>query len=143
MAKVDIPIRAVIEAPPPGVRWAFQRSKGNLSDLVAPSTQSAERLVFEFVIRGEQGADGGLRLLGPGVQGPPTGRFFYLNSGTYAGQPSPYGRRAKVPLGGITAELAASLKPGQVLEVRFPGTGKDGGPTCASIRLPTPGWKIV
>ena len=143
MIKTDLPIRAFIEHPPSGVAWALQLSKGDLSELAAPVRTSPEQLEFEFTIRAECTA-AGVRLLGPGVQGPPTARFFYLNSGTYAGQVgTPYGRRAKVPLAGITTEMVAAFKPGQTLEVRIPGTGKDGGPTCASVRLPSPGWKVV
>jgi hypothetical protein len=144
MAKIEIPLRAVIEAPPPGVRWALQRSKGDLSDLAAPSERSLERLVFDFTVQAEQAPDGGVRLLGPAVQGPPAGRFFYLNSGTYAGDAaSPYGRRAKVSLAGLTWPLIGSLKPGQVLQARIAGTGKGGGPVCATVPLLPPGWTIV
>jgi hypothetical protein len=143
VAKTDVPIRAIIDHPPPGIAWALQLSKGDLSDLAPPVRTSPGQLAFEFTIRVEP-TPAGVRLLGPGVQGPPAGRFFYLNSGSYAGQVgTPYGRRAKVPLGGITADLVAALKPGQALEVRIPGTGKDGGPTCASVHLTSPGWRVV
>jgi len=143
VSKTDVPIRAVIEHPPPEVAWALQLSKGDLSNLAPPVRTTPGQLEFEFTVQAES-TPAGLRLLGPGVQGPPAARFFYLNSGTYAGQVgTPYGRRAKVPLGGITAEMIASLRPGQALEVRIPGTGKDGGPTCASVRLAPPGWRIV
>ena len=144
MTKVEIPLRAIIEAPPPGVRWALQRSKGDLSDLAAPDQSPPQRLVFDFTVQAERGPDGGVRLLGPAVQGPPSGRFFYLNSGTYAGDAaSPYGRRAKVSLNGLTWALIDSLGAGQVLQVRIAGAGKDGGPACASVPLLAPGWTIA
>src|SRR5690349_14770641 len=109
--KTEVPIRAIIDKPPEGIAWALQLSKGDLSDLASPVDVTPDRLVFEFSIRAGDGADGGVRLLGPGVQGPPTGRFFYLNSGTYAGQVgTPYGRRAKIPLGGLTAPMIAALR---------------------------------
>jgi hypothetical protein len=142
--KIEVPLRAVIDKPPPGVSWALQLSKGDLSRLATPVSASAERLVFEFSIQAERAPDGSLRLLGPGVQGPPQGRFFYLNSGTYAGQAHPiFGRRAKIPLAGLTWMMIEGLKPGQRLEVRIPGAGKDGGPTCASVKLPPDGWRVL
>jgi hypothetical protein len=144
MAKIEIPLRAVIEAPPPGVQWAFQRSRGDCSDLATPTKSSAERLVFDFTIQAERADDGVLRLLGPGVQGPPTARFFYLNSGTLAGDTSScFSRRAKVSLMGLTWPQIEALGPGQRLQVRIAGTGKGGGPACASITPLPPGWSVV
>jgi hypothetical protein len=144
MAKIEIPLRAVIEAPPPGVQWAFQRSRGDLSDLAPPTQSSPERLVFDFTIQVERSADGGLRLLGPGVQGPPTARFFYLNSGTLAGDASScFSRRAKVSLMGLTWPMIEALSPGQRLQIRIAGTGQRGGPACASITPSPPGWSVV
>jgi hypothetical protein len=144
MAKIEVPLRAVIENPPPGVRWAFQRSKGDLSDLKAPDQSSAERLVFDFTVEADRAANGGVRFLGQGVQGPPDKRFFYLNSGTYAGDPaSAYGRRAKISLMALDWPLIESLAPGQRLEIRFAGTGRDGGPACATIKVAPPGWRTV
>ena len=79
-------------------------------------------------------------LTGPFVQGPRGQRFVYLDIGTYAGQAeSCWSRRLKVPLTGITAKMIAA---GDVLEARVPGTGRDGGPTCASVR-DFEGWKPV
>jgi len=144
MARIEVPIRAVIENPPAGVTWALQLSKGDLSELMGPTRTEADRLVFDFAIEADRHDDGGLRLLGPGVQGPPDGRFFYLNSGTYAGQEHPtFGRRAKVGLTGLTWALIESLRPGRRLQVRIAGTDKKGGPACATVPLLSPGWQIV
>jgi hypothetical protein len=144
MSKIEVPIRAVIDNPPAGVAWAYQRSKGDLSNLVAPTRTEANRLVFEFSLQAEPAMDGGVRWLGPGVQGPPDRRFFYLNSGTYAGEQHPtYGRRAKISLMSLSWPMIESLTPGQALEIRFAGTGSDGGPACASIKPTPPGWRVV
>jgi len=48
-------------------------------------------------------------------------------------------RRLKVPLSGITM---AMIKSQAVLEARVPGTGKDGGPSCATVK-PFGGWKLL
>jgi hypothetical protein len=144
MSKIEVPIRAVVDNPPVGVAWAYQRSKGDLGDLAAPTRTEAGRLVFEFKLQAEPTPDGGARWLGPGVQGPPDKRFFYLNSGTYAGdQASAYGRRAKISLMPIAWSQIDNLGPGQVLEIRFAGTGRDGGPACASIKPTPPGWRVI
>jgi len=144
MSKIEVPIRAVIENPPSGVAWAYQRSRGDLSDLAAPTRIEAGRLVFEFTLQAQLSPTGEVRWLGPGVQGPSDKRFFYLNSGTYAGEPdSAFGRRAKISLMPLTWSQIQNLRPGQALEVRFAGTGTDGGPACASIKVFPPGWRAV
>jgi hypothetical protein len=55
---------------------------------------------------------------------------------------SPWERRIKVPLGGITWSMIeeVSADPEMALEARLPGTGRDGGPSCATVN-PTLGWK--
>jgi hypothetical protein len=74
------------------------------------------------------------------VQGPPRQRFVYLDIGTYAGQAdSAWSRKLKVPLAGITGKM---LAVGGILETRVPGTGRDGGPSCATVQ-DFEGWKPV
>ena len=82
-------------------------------------------------------SDGGA-LGGPYVQGPPRQRFVYLDIGTYAGQAdSCWSRRLKIPLDGIPAKLMGA---GGVLEACVAGTGRDGGPNCATVK-DFAGWK--
>ncbi len=60
---------------------------------------------------------------GPFVQGPAGERFVYIDIGTYAGQTNtPWSRRLKIPLSGITWDM---LRSGKVLVARIPGPGKD------------------
>ena len=102
-----------------------------------------------MVAEGERGTplpDGAPNFLGPYTQGPPALRFVYIRVGRSAGQPdTPFDRRAKIPLGGIGEELLARAlkKPGSVLEVHMPGRGKDGTPTCATVRLPPGAWRLT
>jgi hypothetical protein len=71
-------------------------------------------------------------LAGSFVQRPCGRRFVYLDIGTYAGQAdSHWSRRRKIPISGITAKMIAA---GGVLEARVPGTGRDGGPACATVK---------
>jgi hypothetical protein len=77
-------------------------------------------------------------LAGPFVQGPRRQRFVYLDIGTYAGQTdSCWSRRLKVPLDGIPPKLIAASG---ILEGRVAGTGRDGGPSCATVK-DFEGWK--
>jgi hypothetical protein len=83
--------------------------------------------------------------LGPFAQGPPTKRFVYIDVGTYAGQKgTPRARRMIVPLHGITWVLIKNVlsRPGQRLLARIPGTGKDGGPNCATVQLLSD-WQVI
>ena len=77
------------------------------------------------------------------VQGTRGARFVYIDIGTYAGQrDTPWSRRLKIPLAGITQDLIRRVSSGAhyVLEARVPGTAADGGPACASVREFS-GWK--
>ena len=91
--------------------------------------------MFEFEPSVRDGALGG-----PYVQGPPKERFIYIGIGTFAGNAaSCWSRRLKVPLTDITAKMAVT---GGVLEARVAGTGRDGTPSCATVRE-FDGWKAV
>ena len=78
------------------------------------------------------------------MQGRPGERFVYVCIGVYAGDAaSPWARRAKIPLTGLTWPLIETLKPGGRLEARIAGRARDGSPTCASLPLLPPGWREV
>ncbi len=141
----DLLLRIVVEAPVPGVAMALQRGPSATATLIGPIHASAEVLTFDFEVTvSGSGVDGAPRLLGPFVQGPPTGRFVYVNSGTYAGETgSIWQRRAKVPLTGLSWPPIEALPPGGRLEARIAGKARDGGPACASVALLPPGWRGV
>jgi hypothetical protein len=83
--------------------------------------------------------------LGPHVQGPTGERFIYIDIGTLAGQTETcWSRRLKIPLRGITWDMIerVSADAESLLETRVPGTGGDGGPSCATVK-PFPGWKLA
>jgi len=141
---LELPLRIRVLQPLKDVSYFLQQGKG---ELVAPVQDTEAELVFELTVRlGKPRADGGPNLLGPFVQGPPAGRFVYINSGTLAGQPdSPWTRRAKVPLTAITGSMIEELlaTPSAVLEVRIAGVAKDGGPAHATVPLLDRGWTLV
>ena len=137
----ELALRIVVENPVPGVRMCLQRGR---ADLVEPTGVTPSTLVFDFTVRiGAAKPGGGPVFLGPFTQGPPTGRFVYVNSGRRAGQAgSCWDRRAKIPLSQIPPrQIQDALSGGSArLEVRIGGRAPDGGPVCASVKLPTPGW---
>jgi hypothetical protein len=135
-------LRVVVEDPPADV--AFQMQRGRV-ELVRASRASRTELAFDFTVRVGRRPGGEPNFLGPFTQGPATGRFVYVNSGTLAGQTdSCWTRRAKVPLGGITWTLIERARSANVvLESRIAGTSRDGGPACASVPLRAAGWRIV
>jgi len=142
----ELAFRIVLENPPAGVDFALQKGKGHNYETIQKQRSGAHDLSFEFTARavpGTKGADP--NLLGPFVQGPAGARFAYLDIGTAAGQfDSSWSRRLKVPLTGVTAEILKRVEkdPKLILETHVPGTGKDGGPNCATVK-PFAGWKLV
>jgi hypothetical protein len=137
----ELTLRIIVEQPPPGVDFALQKGRGNAYETVQKQRSEGKDLAFEFqpVVR-EGVSDSMSALRGPFVQGPPRQRFVYIDIGTCAGQAdSCWSRRLKIPLDGITATMIGRRG---VLETRVPGTGRDGGPNCATVK-DFEGWKRV
>ena len=138
----EITLRIVVERPPSGVYFGLQKGSGSNYETVQTVASKSADLQFEFNVRVRQGKDGRPNFLGPFVQGPPHERFVYLDIGTCAGQTNtPWTRRLKIPLQGITWELISPTTSSlATLEARVVGTGKDGGPSCGTVK-PFEGWK--
>jgi Family of unknown function (DUF5990) len=137
----ELTLRIIVEQPPSGVDFALQKGNGNNYEPVQKQRSSGNDLTFEFQASLRQGAsDNIVAIAGPFVQRAPRQRFVYVDIGTYAGQSdSCWSRRLKTPLEGIPAEV---IRTGSVLETRVPGTGRDGGPNCATVKQ-FKGWKVV
>lgn len=137
----EIPLRITVVDPPADVALAVQRGRDGL---LPPTRRTADAAVFDFTVRvGER--DGRPNFLGEFAQGTPADRFVYVNAGACAGQAgSRWQRRAKIKLATITREMvdAALADPGAVLEARFDGIGRDGGPACATVPLRDGGWRM-
>lgn len=140
----EVPLRIVLVAPPAGVDFGIQHGKGNDYSTILTQRSKGTDLKFEFTVTVIDASGDDLpNFLGPLSQGPAAGRFVYIDIGKSAGQiDSCWQRRIKVPLSGISWELIRKVtaNPKLILEARLPGTGKDGGPSCATIR-PIEGWK--
>jgi hypothetical protein len=142
----QLAFRVIVVKPPLGVDFALQKGKGNNYETLQKQRSGTHDLRFEFTARAIPGAKGeDPNLLGPFVQGPSGERFAYLDIGVAAGQiDSQWSRRLKVPLTGITADILSRVAkdPQLILETHVPGTAKDGGPNCATVK-PFAGWKLV
>ena len=141
-----IPIQILLIDPPVGVDFGVQEGKGNDYKTIQVQRSKTADLRFEcsITIRGNR-ADGPPNFVGTIVQGPATGRFIYIDIGKSAGQiDSCWQRRIKIPLQGITWEMISTVvdAPKRILQATIPGTGKDGGPSCATVK-PIDGWKVV
>lgn len=141
--ETDVWLRIVLEDPPKGVDFGIQEGKGNVYTTIQRQQSQDADLTFEFPVTVKDNREDHLpNFLGPLTQGPTTGRFIYVNVGTSAGQSdSCWDRRIKIPLGGITWEMIETATTKTLLEARLPGTGRDGGPSCATVN-PIEGWKI-
>jgi hypothetical protein len=142
----EITLRVVLESPPAGVDFGIQKGHGSIYETIQTQRSKGGDVVFEFGVSVKSpGAGGSVDFGGPIVQGPRGGRFVYVDIGTSAGQrDTPWSRRLKIPLSGISSNLARQVSSGKkaVLEARVPGTGRDGTPACASVR-DFDGWHVA
>jgi hypothetical protein len=142
----ELTLRIVLQNPPAGVDFGLQRGRGNEYETIQKQRSKTGDLSFEFNVRLKAEAKSGTpTFLGPFVQGPPQQRFVYLDIGACAGQiDTHWSRRLKIPLTGITGEMIARVQTDSrwIIEARVHGTGKDGGPTCGTVK-PFAGWHLV
>jgi len=141
----DLPIRIILESPPTGVDFGVQKGKGNQYETIQKQRSNNNDLSFEFKISVNESQTSLPNFTGPYVQGPLYERFIYIDIGTYAGQiDSVWGRRLKIPLRDISSETIKLLLTDSsfILETKVPGTDKDGGPNCATVK-PFSGWHLI
>ena len=139
----QVTLRIIVERPPGGVDFGVQEGHGNDYKTVQTQRFSKQDLRFEFPMRVKEGKNEQPNFLGAFAQGPASNRFIYLDIGTFAGQTNtPWSRRLKIPLAGITLPMVEQASDASVIiEVRVPGTGRDGGPTCGTVKQFS-GWML-
>lgn len=141
--ELTVTLRIIVGSPIAGVAYGVQDGKGTGYKVSRLQISTDRDLVFDVQLQVKQLESGQPNFVGSLAQGPPAARFVYLNIGKSAGQAgSTWNRRLKVPLMGITSamvEQAASEK--RVLQAKFLGRAKDGGPSCATVQ-PTDGWQV-
>jgi len=143
---MELQLRIALLSPPPGVDFGLQKGSGNNYQTVEIQRSGSQDLHFRLTImlKGDEQKSPQPDFSGSFVQGPVSERFIYFDIGTLAGQTlSPWTRRLKIPLRGITWEMIDQLKanPKLFLETSVPGTAKDGGPNCATVK-PFEGWVV-
>ena len=141
----ELTCHIILEKPVPGVKTGLQKGSGNVHEILQIQQSAGEDLKYTFTVKVKTGKDGQPDFAGPFVQGPTGERFVYLNIGTSAGQlGSPWTRRLKVPLRGITSDMVQQLaaNASAVLQTTVPGKGKDGTPSCATVK-PFNGWQVA
>lgn len=140
----EIPLKIILEKPPAGVVFGIQKGSGNNYETIQKQQSGTTDLHFEFTITVKWNKDDSPNFSGAIVQGPTGERFIYIDIGTYAAQAdSLWSRRLKIPLKGITTEMIKDLLSNSymIIQTKVPGTGKDGGPNCATVK-PFSGWYL-
>lgn len=138
--KHEIPVKIIVNNPPPGIRIMVQRGK---DELLAPSKHGPDAAEFDLTLTVDM-TESVPNFLGKYAQGPKKERFIYVNSGRNAGQHiTQCSRRAKISLMSITPQQIHELltKEGTFLLTDYEGTARDGWPTCASVKGIE--WKVA
>ena len=137
-------MRLVLIDPPANVDYGIQCGRGSKYEAMFVQQRKNGDVAFDFSITVSHDKSGAPNFGGDFVQGTPARRFIYIDVGTYAGQKStPWARRMIVLLNGISSDqIKKALKPGHRLSASIQGTGKDGGPSCATVPL-IDGWKVI
>jgi hypothetical protein len=135
MARADqteIPMRIVIENPVLGVLHSLQ--SGDTGILDAKRSKAGEPLAFDFPARIAPGP----KFFGDQVRREgPTRRFVYIRIGQSAGDhASEWTRRMKIDVHDIPQDLLdRAMKREGTVELTVNGTGKDGSPACATVKV--------
>lgn len=140
----EIALQIILIKPTPNVVFGLQKGSGNDYETVQKQISTSNDLTFTFIIKvkGDRSKDKLPKLSGSFVQGSADNKFVYIDIGTYAGQSDTmWSRRLKIPLTGITWTDIDSLSGNSMLQSSVPGTGRDGGPNCATVK-PFGGWHL-
>jgi len=140
----QIRLLIILEKPPPGVDFGLQLGSGNKFETVQKQRSGNADLIFSLEVTVRKSKNDRPDFFGPYVQGPGSKRFIYLDIGTVAGQfDSEWSRRLKVPFRDISWDDIDKVISADsvVLETCVPGTGRDGGPNCATVK-PFAGWHV-
>ncbi|MBS0480390.1 MAG: hypothetical protein JSR79_13975 [Proteobacteria bacterium] len=135
MAKADqteIPMRIKIENPAPGVLYSLQT--GDTGVLDPKRSERGEALRFDFLVRIASGP----KFFGDQVRREgPTRRFVYIRIGQSAGDHAcEWSRRMKIDIRDTPQDLLDRAMAGEgVVELTVDGTGKDGTPACATVKV--------
>ena len=114
--------------------------RGRPDEVVGLTPGDAPAASWSLAVRAKP-LKNGMDFLGPFVQGPPNGRFIYLNwLHRNSGGDLTMFRRAKLWLDGISTDVANEAVLRGVLVGRLGLTDLAGNPRCASVRTPVITW---
>jgi hypothetical protein len=142
--ELEITLQIILIKPTPAVVFGLQNGSGSIYETVQKQFATSNDLTFTFKIKvkGDRSKDKLPKFSGGFVQGSADNKFVYIDIGTCAGQSDTvWSRRLKIPLTGITWKDIDSLSGNSMLQTSVPGTGKDGGPNCATVK-PFEGWHL-
>ena len=143
MKTAELTLKLILQKPLQGVAYGIQKGRSPKHEMIQVQVAKSSDLLFEFNIDAGINKEGAWTLQGAFVQGTPNDRFFYIGIGTFAGQrDSPWSRRLKIPLAGITELLRDDIENQMIFETHVPGIGKDGSPNCATVK-PFEGWILI
>ena len=140
----EITLQIILIKPTAGVVFGLQKGSGSNYETVQKQISTSNDLSFKFTIKvkGDGSKENRPKFSGSFVQGPADSKFVYIDIGTYAGQSDTiWSRRLKISLTGITWKDIDLLSDNSMLQASVPGTGRDGGPNCATVK-PFGGWHI-
>ncbi len=130
--QIEIRMRIVIEQPVPGVLLSLQTGDSGVLD--PKRSQACEPLAFDFPVRIAPGP----KFFGDQVRREgPTRRFVYIRIGQSAGDhASEWSRRMKIDIHDMPQALLDRAMAGEgAIELTVDGTGKDGTPACATVKV--------
>jgi hypothetical protein len=143
--KMSLPLHIILQKPPINIHFGLKKGSGSKYETIQIQKSGLNDLHFysTIEIKDDRQKDNLPGFIGPFVQCTPPNKFIYIDIGAFAGQTTSWNRRLKIPLTGIKWETIDHVKTDSklVLETCVPGTGKDGGPNCATVK-PFDGWKI-
>jgi len=140
----EITLQIILIKPTPEAVFGLQKGSGSNYETVQKQIPISNDLSFTFTIKvkGDRSKEKLPKFSGSFVQGPAGSKFVYIDVGTCAGQfDTIWSRRLKIPLTGITWKDIDSLSGNSMLQASVPGTGRDGGPNCATVK-PFGGWHL-
>ncbi len=141
----EVSLRIILQSPPPGVDFGVQKGSGSKYETIQKQRSGKDELCFDLTVSLKDTQKALPDFKGLYVHGTLSERFVYIDIGTCAGQiDSIWSRRLKIPLRNISSKMISLLLDDSslILETKVPGTGKDGGPNCATVK-PFPGWHII
>jgi len=130
--QTEIRMRIVIEQPVAGVLHSLQT--GDTGVLDPKRSKAGEPLAFDFPVLIAPGP----KFFGDQVRREgPTRRFVYIRIGQSAGDHgSEWTRRMKIDIYDTPQDLLDRAMAGEgVVELTVNGTGKDGSPACATVKV--------